>query len=117
MRSSVGSRHLVLEKNDLASAMRRVRTKRGFKECVKLLVELGIDCLPDQNFAAGKASKLADKWNTVEGKYWVGSVQQLWVGGQIVESTNWSDREAERERGAITGIGVRCNVGWVGWIR
>ena len=117
MRSSVGSRHLVLEKTDLASALRCLRTKRGFKEFVKLLVELGIDCLPDQNFAAGKASKLADKWNTVEGKHWVGSVQQLWVGGQIVESTNWSDREAERERGAITGIGVRCNVGWVGWIR
>ena len=117
MRSSVGSRHLVLEKTDLASALWRVSTRRGFKQFVKLLVELGIDCLPDQNFAAGLASKLADKWNRMEGKHGIGSAQRLWVGGQIVESFSWSDREAERERGAITGIGVRFNLGWVGWIR
>ena len=108
----------MLEKTDLALALRRLMTKRGSMEFVKLLVELGIDCLPDQNFAAGKASKLADEWNTtVEGKHWVGSVQRLWVGGQIVESISWSDREAERVRGSITGIGVRFNLGWVGWIR
>ena len=117
MRSSIGSRHLVLEKTELASALRRARTRRGLKEFVKLLVELGIDCLPDQNFAAGKASKLADRWNTMEGKHWIGSVEKLWVGGQTVESISWSDREAEKERGTITGIGVRFNLGWVGWIR
>ena len=117
MRSSIGSQHLVLEKTDLASALRGARTRRSFKEFVKLLVELGIDCLPGQNYAAGKASKLADKWNTKEGKHRIGSAQQLWVGGQVVESISWSDREAERERGAITGIGVRFNLGWVGWIR
>ena len=117
MRSSIGSQHLVLEKTDLASALRRARTRRSFKEFVKLLVELGIDCLPGHNYTAGKASKLADKWNTKEGKDMIGSVQQLWAGGQAVESISWSDREAQRERGAITGIGVRFNLGWVGWIR
>ena len=117
LRSSIGSRHLVFDNTDLALVLRRGRRRMGIKELVKLLVELGIDCLPEENFAAGKARKLVDRWNTMEGKHWISSVQQLWVGGQTVESISWSDREAERERGAITGIGVRFNLGWVGWIR